>query len=381
MLSFVRVSLWAVLALCVTVLAATVALPAHAAPAVDVFGQPLHAASAAAARDDAGASAADSGSGSAPESVAAPAPHRAMLLPEFARGWLATALIWQGRLNARIADAAQQLHRDPAPATWLTLIAVAFAYGVLHAVGPGHGKLVAGTYLGSRTTRVAQAIGLAGWSAAVQAMSAIVLVFAAAWFARAGMTNVLSNAASLDVVSYLLLCAAGLFTLYTTFTRRDCCVDPRTLKLVPEERDAAPEQPAYLGAKLRVHTRAARGTFTARQSKFAVVAQILATGFASGIRPCVGSIFVLVAAVAAHAPWVGIAATFAIAAGVAVTVSLFGLGAMGVNRFVMGRGIRLRARLQATQRAVAIVGALAIVLFGAVQTTLILTGYVQPALT
>lgn len=44
-------------------------------------------------------------------------------------------------------------------------------------------------------------------------------------------------------------------------------------------------------------------------------------------------------------------------------------------------GIRLRARIQATQRAIAIVGALAIVLFGAVQTTLILTGYVQPALT
>ncbi|MBU9265393.1 hypothetical protein [Burkholderia gladioli] len=74
-----------------------------------------------------------------------------------------------------------------------------------------------------------------------------------------------------------------------------------------------------------------------------------------------GSIFVLIASVAAHAPWIGIAASFAIAAGVALTVTLFGLGAIGANRFISGRGIHLRTRLQATQRAVAIAGAGAIV--------------------
>jgi ABC-type nickel/cobalt efflux system permease component RcnA len=117
------------------------------------------------------------------------------------------------------------------------------------------------------------------------------------------------------------------------------------------------------------------------RSKISVTSQILATGFASGVRPCVGSIFVLIASVAAHAPWIGIAATFAIGAGVAVTVTLFGLGAVGANRFVMARSFRLRSRIEATKRVVAVTGALVIVLFGAVQTALILTGYLQPALT
>lgn len=354
---------WAFLAVCL-------AFSAHsnaAAPEVDVFGQPLHPASAT--HGDAAAP--------APEI----APEHAVALPEFARSVLATTLIWQGRFNARIADAAAQLHRDSSPLTWLTLLAFSFAYGVLHAVGPGHGKLVTGTYLGSRSTRVAQAIGLASWSAAVQAMSAIVLVFAAVWFAQAGLSSVLSNAASLDVVSYLLLCVAGVFTLYNTFKRRDCCVDPRTLKLVPAEREASDDTPAYLGTKLQLHARASRGAASVDPSKWSVMMQILATGFASGIRPCVGSIFVLVASVAAHAPWVGIAATFAIAAGVALTVTLFGLGAIGANRFVMNRSIRMRSRMQTTQRVLAIAGASAIVLFGAVQSTLILTGYLQPALT
>jgi hypothetical protein len=54
---------------------------------------------------------------------------------------------------------------------------------------------------------------------------------------------------------------------------------------------------------------------------------------------------------------------------------------VGANRFVMARSFRLRSRIEATKRVVAVTGALVIVLFGAVQTALILTGYLQPALT
>ncbi|WP_414448693.1 nickel/cobalt transporter [Burkholderia sp. 22PA0099] len=356
-------------ACCVALAGFGLAVPCYAAaPTVDVFGQPIRPASSA-----------PSTQAAAP--VPVPEPRHTVVLPEFARTLLVTTLIWQGKLNAHIADVAAQLRRDASPLAWLTLLAVSFAYGMLHAVGPGHGKLVAGAYLGSRRTRVAQAIGLASWGAAVQAMSAIVLVFGAAWFAQAGMSNVLSNAASLDVVSYLLLCVAGIFTLYNTLTRRDCCVDPVAIKLVPDARDTPDDAPAYLGAKLRVHARSSRRAMVANPSRWTVTLQILATGFASGVRPCVGSIFVLIASVAARAPWIGIAAAFAIAAGVAVTVTLFGLGAIGANRFIMGRGIRLRARLQTAQRVVGIAGAAAIVLFGAVQAALILTGYVQPELT
>ncbi|SDI28806.1 ABC-type nickel/cobalt efflux system, permease component RcnA [Paraburkholderia steynii] len=375
MLTLERRLLHILIAVCVAVMGFILAAPSHAAsPAVDVFGQPVQSAS----------SPADSASPSSAPSASET--HHTFVLPEFARTALATSIIWQGRLNARIADAAQQLHRASTPWTWLALIGLAFAYGVLHALGPGHGKLVAGTWLGSRDTRIAQAVALASWSAAVQAMSAIVLVFGALWFAKAGVSSVLSNAASLDIVSYVLLCVAGGWTIYNTLARRDCCVDPRALKLVPAERSAALSQtsehePAYLGTKLQLHMRQSSSTTRLGKSNSSVTSQILATGFASGVRPCVGSIFVLIASVAAHAPWIGIAATFAIGAGVAVTVTLFGLGAVGANRFIMARSVRLRSRFEATKRVVAITGALVIVLFGAVQTVLILTGYLQPALT
>ncbi|WP_109480455.1 high frequency lysogenization protein HflD [Paraburkholderia sp. C35] len=371
MLNFERGLLRLMLALCISVAAGVFAAPSQAASAaVDVYGQPVKSASSPAESAE---------SASAPSASVST---QTIVLPEFVRTVLATSIIWQGRLNARIADAAQDLRRTSTPWTWLALLGLSFAYGALHALGPGHGKLVAGTWIGSRQTRIAQAVALASWSAAVQAMSAIVLVFGAVWFAKEGVTSVLSSAASLDIVSYALLCVAGGWTIYSTLARRDCCVDPRALKLVPAERASASEdEPAYLGAKLQLRARDSGQSKLFGRVRVSVTSQILATGFASGVRPCVGSIFVLIASVAAHAPWVGIAATFAIGAGVAVTVTLFGLSAIGANRFFMGRSGHLRARFDATRRVVAIAGALVIVLFGAVQAALILGGYVQPALT
>jgi ABC-type nickel/cobalt efflux system permease component RcnA len=107
--------------------------------------------------------------------------------------------------------------------------------------------------------------------------------------------------------------------------------------------------------------------------------QIFSTGLAAGVRPCVGAIFVLVAAVAARMPLVGVAATLAMATGVAVTVTLVGLGALGANRLLL-RASRYRSRVQTLQRVFAISGALLIVLFAAAQMALLLSGYVQPTL-
>jgi nickel/cobalt exporter len=383
MLTFNRSMLHVLLALWIAAAAGFGSIaPANAASSrVDVFGRPVEAASAPAHADHARASGA-----SGATSTSRPAePASAFVLPDFVRKVLVSSIVWQGRLNARMADATEALRRSSAPFTWLTLIGLAFAYGVLHAVGPGHGKLVVGTYLGSRKTRAVEAVFLAVWTAAVQAMSAIVLVFGAAWFAKEGMSNVLSNAASLDIASCVLLCVAGGWTIYTTLAQRDCCDDIGTVKLVPDERSmaqpASRDEPAYLGRKLQLHARSSARVSRSARSKLATPSQILATGFASGVRPCVGSIFVLIAAIAAHTPFVGIAATFAIGAGVALTVTVFGLGAVGANRLISARGIRIRSKMKTARRVFAIMGALVIVLFGAVQAALILTGYLQPAIT
>jgi nickel/cobalt transporter (NicO) family protein len=354
------------------VMALACAAPANAAEqAIDVFGRPVQSSHAATA----------SSGVSVPRAVTATSAAKPSLvsLPEPIRVVIATGIAWQGALNARIADAAERLRRDASPKTWLTLLLMSFAYGVLHAVGPGHGKLVTGTYLGSRKARPVHAMALCGWTATVQALSAIVLVFVMTWFAKAGMAGVLTRAETLEVVSYGALCVAGAWTLYTFVARRDCCFDPSALKLVPKSRRmsslsvASSDGGSYLGAKL-----AQRGsTRKFAPSGTSMFSQMIATGFAAGVRPCVGAIFVLIGSIAARMPSIGIAATFAMAAGVAVTVTLVGLGAVHTNRLLTSGANHLRN----AQRWIAACGALLIVLFGAVQISLLLCGYIQPSLT
>ncbi|WP_244127670.1 hypothetical protein [Burkholderia gladioli] len=136
---------------------------------------------------------------------------------------------------------------------------------------------------------------------------------------------------------------------------------PRSIRLVPNASEAPGRRAHLSGREAAAACAPVEPHRGVHSSRWRAASQQPATGFVSGIWPCVGSIFVLIASVAAHAPWIGIAASFAIAAGVALTVTLFGLGAIGANRFVSGRGIHLRTRVQATQRAVAIAGAGAIV--------------------
>jgi len=360
------------------------AIPAaHAAgPAIDVFGRPVQSGSAGASA--AGTTPAEPGVSAVPDMPQPKQP--AFVLPEPVREVLVTGIVWQGKLNARIEDAAAQLRRDSTPRTWFTLLLMSFAYGVLHAIGPGHGKLVISTYLGSRRARVKHAMLLSGWTALVQAMSAIVLVVGVASLAKAGVANVLSQAEALEVVSYALLCIAGGWTLWTAFSRADCCFDPAAIQLVPKQRrakllptDSTQGEAAYLGAKLTLRPSGRSAGFAPTSARTTRFSQIFSTGLAAGVRPCVGAIFVLVAAVAARMPLVGVAATLAMATGVAITVTLVGLGALGANRLLL-RASRYRSRVQTLQRVFSISGALLIVLFAAAQMALLLSGYVQPTL-
>lgn len=328
---------------------------------------------------------------------------------------LATGLIWQGELNAEIEDAASELQHASSPRIWLTLLLMSFVYGVLHAVGPGHGKFVVGTWLGSRRARVTQALLLSGWTACVQALSAIVLVIGAAWLSAEGLSNVLSQAESLEIISYALLCVAGLWALWGAVTNADCCFDPAAVRFATTRQrgrdednadagaDAIGEEgSAYLGAKLafmrrdtspRTSLRSSAGTWRDMPTgisqragsnlwtrvRSSTLGQILATGIAAGVRPCVGAIFVLVASVSAHVPWVGIASTFAMAAGVAITVTLVGLFGVSANRLI-ARAQRRRT-LQRVQRVLSITGAVVIITFAGVQIALLLSGTMAASLT
>ncbi|MDR8231302.1 nickel transporter, partial [Acinetobacter baumannii] len=60
------------------------------------------------------------------------------------RAWpqvLMQSAVWQRSLNLELSRLLQAVAENPA-AAGLSLLGFSFVYGVLHALGPGHGKIV-----------------------------------------------------------------------------------------------------------------------------------------------------------------------------------------------------------------------------------------------
>jgi hypothetical protein len=62
---------------------------------------------------------------------------------------------------------------ETSPSAMVTLIGLAFAYGVIHAIGPGHGKAVIASYLVANERALKRGIALSFGAAGVQALVAL----------------------------------------------------------------------------------------------------------------------------------------------------------------------------------------------------------------
>ncbi len=86
--------------------------------------------------------------------------------PELASGYggpvpqvLLQSAVWQRALNVELSRLLQAVAENPA-AAGLSLLGFSFAYGILHALGPGHGKVVITTWLATHPSKLKSSIGL-----------------------------------------------------------------------------------------------------------------------------------------------------------------------------------------------------------------------------
>ena len=92
--------------------------------------------------------------------------------------------------------------------------------------------------------------------------------------------------------------------------------------------------------------------------------KVMAVVFSVGIRPCTGAILVLVFALTQGLFWAGVAATFAMAFGTAITVAVLASLALGSRELALRLGGTNAAWVNAVWTMCSIGGAVVIVLFG-----------------
>ena len=259
-----------------------------------------------------------------------------------------------------------------------TLLGISFLYGVFHAAGPGHGKAVISSYLVANNETWRRGIVLSFASAILQAFSAIAIVGVVAALLGATAKVMGDTVRVIEIVSYALILLIGLRLLWVkgrallrALRRRD---DPHAHDHTHahghghHHHDHHHDHDHDHDASAWSHGHAPEpselaGVHWLRRGLTAIVAV--------GLRPCSGAIIVLVFALAQGLFWIGVASTFVMGLGTAITVAAIATLAVGA-RELAGRLAKAKPGAGVIiLRGLETAAALVIVLFGAA----LLTGY------
>ena len=289
-------------------------------------------------------------------------------------GWI---LAEQARFYRMLSGLIRAAKADGSAA--YTLMGISFVYGVFHAAGPGHGKAVISSYLVANNETWRRGVALSFASAVLQALTAIAIVGVAAVLLGA-TAKVMGNAVRvIEIVSYALIVLIGLRLLWVkgrAFVRlwraeaHAHAHDDHTHHHAHghdhhhhDHHHHGEDEASAWGHAHAPEPRELAGQHWLRRGLAAVVAV--------GLRPCSGAIIVLVFALAQGLFWIGVASTFMMGLGTAITVAAVATLAVGARGFA---GRLAKAKPGAGMlllRGVETAAAIAIVLFGAA----LLTGY------
>lgn len=282
-------------------------------------------------------------------------------------GWLLGQQAFFYRALAGMIRAA----RSNGSAYW-GLMGVSFVYGIFHAAGPGHGKAVISSYLLANEETWRRGITLSFASAVLQSLTAIAIVAIAALLIGATAKMMGDTVWAIEIVSYLLIIAIGarLFWVKAKGFRaalHKIRASANPVQAAPKIESHADHVhnddcgkahdhgggPAHAGHAHGEHAGADRphdhhdhcheggeedsvlpwghahgpepqdlaGPGGWRRGLSAIVAV--------GLRPCSGAIIVLVFALAQGLFWAGVAATFVMGLGTAITVG--GIASLAVG--------------------------------------------------
>lgn len=258
-------------------------------------------------------------------------------------GWI---LAKQAEFYRMLSGAVRAAKADGSAA--MTLLGISFLYGVFHAAGPGHGKAVISSYLVANDETWWRGVVLSFASALLQAVVAVTIVGIAAALLGATAKAMGETVRVIEIVSYALIVAIGVRLFWVKgrallrllFPRKEVAHahthdhhhdhahdhdhDHHHGHGHHHHHDHGDEASAW-GHAHAPEPQELAGKHWLRRGLVAIVAV--------GLRPCSGAIIVLVFALAQGIFWIGVASTFAMGVGTALTVTAIATLAVAARRF------------------------------------------------
>lgn len=260
-----------------------------------------------------------------------PPPEPGFVLPKTGLlGWIAEQ---QRSFYKTLTEALAALQRDNT-AFWV-LGSLSFLYGVFHAAGPGHGKVVISSYVLANEQQIRRGVVLSFAASMLQALVAIAFVLVAAAALNLTATAMGEAAGQIAIASYALVAVLGLWLI----ARK---VFGWGHSHAPAKRSSLREAHAHHdhdhdhahhdhGGHAHDHHHAVTPEQTTGnwREKLAVV-------LAVGLRPCSGALVVLAFSLSQGLLFAGIVSTLLMGVGTGITIAVLASLAVGLKGLAGG---------------------------------------------
>ena len=215
----------------------------------------------------------------------------------------------------------------------LTLIIIAFVYGVIHAVGPGHGKAVAASYLISYGQKLSGGIVIGNLIALFHGLSGVGLVLAVHFILKIGVSGPLeSMTRTTQLVSYSLIVLLGAGLLIRS--------------LILWQRRKSSE-----------NTDSDISTFKKHRYPLAIALTV-------GMVPCPGVVLIMLFCLSLNLIGLGMLLAFSVSLGMAVTISAVGVATLVGKSLALGALERRRSLAETIERILETTAALIVMTLG-----------------
>ncbi len=239
-------------------------------------------------------------------------------------------IVWQHRIKQKMSELIRDVQTTGNIIPLLFLVVLAFSYGVIHAIGPGHGKFVAISYVLSHRASVVSGLMFGTFTAFFHGFSGAVGVLGLRYILQQGVGETLGSVTTVtQIISFGLITLLGLGIFlkngYALFS-----------KPVPGQH--------------------ARETAVSRKD-------LVPWALAIGLIPCPAVVMVMLFCLSMDALTLGLVLAVFISLGMAMTISGVVIAVLAGKAGVLQIGSKKRAQI--IEHGVGLVSGMAVTVFGA----------------
>lgn len=256
---------------------------------------------------------------------------RKISYPSFLQKILKKISVLQYNLNQRLASLSKEIKEKKSKKPIFIIILVTFIYGMIHALGPGHGKTIIFSYFLRERPNIREGIIAGNLIGFLHAGSALILVLILYFIIKKSFLHTIEDVSRLiKLISYGLITLIGLYLLIKT------SIDFK------KQRDSN---------VINIH--AIQNTKS-----------LIPFSIAVGMVPCTGTTIILLFSLSIGIPIIGIISTFFMALGMATTISLVGILTITAKQNAIKFVSRKNRLSSIFERSTSVIGSLLMISLG-----------------